>query len=32
MDWRIADGLVDWSKIDIRFPDWSWIDIGLADW
>ena len=32
MDWRIDNGLADWSRIDIRFPDWSWNDFGLADW
>ena len=32
MDWRIGDGLADWSWIDIGLADCSWIEIGLADW
>ena len=32
MDWQICDGLLDWSRIDIRLADWQWIGRGLANW
>ena len=31
MDWWIGDGLVDWSRIDMRLADWQWICQGLAN-
>ena len=32
MDWRIGDGLVDWSRIDIGLTNWQWIGGFVMDW